>query len=120
MLTGWSGAAFLLSFVVFAACPKSADDGDGGGRSDGRWRRVEPERPEGVVERRSDERQHQSVAVHADRGRASARLVHRAARSDGQRRAARRMAGTRIIVRFEGTALAIDIDEEEINDGGSR
>lgn len=29
-------------------------------------------------------------------------------------------AGTRVIVRFEGTALSIDIDEEEINDGGSR
>lgn len=29
-------------------------------------------------------------------------------------------AGTRIIVRFEGTALSIDIDEEESTDGGSR
>lgn len=29
-------------------------------------------------------------------------------------------AGSRVIVRFEGTALSIDIDEEELNDGGSR
>jgi lysophospholipase L1-like esterase len=29
-------------------------------------------------------------------------------------------SGTRVIVRFEGTALSVDIDEEEISDGGSR
>ena len=114
-------AAFLLSgFVVFAACSKSADDGDGAGDPTVDGDASNPSGPKG-----SSSGGQTSGSINPSPSTPIADGPPRVSyigRLDLTDKDAPRVAwaGTRIIVRFEGTALAIDIDEQEINDGGSR